>query len=191
VTRLRALLRSERGYTLVEMMTVLGILGTVMAGVTALLVSGTKAEAEMNRRFQAQTQARVALDKLRREVHCATSVTQSGTTATIGGLTHYKTATLAMPSTCPSAGGQTQITWCTITSGSSFQLWRYAGASCSGTGRMVARDVTLETPFRFVAQSTSSLAKLSIRIEVNPRPTQTAATYKLTDDIVLRNSTRT
>jgi prepilin-type N-terminal cleavage/methylation domain-containing protein len=189
--RLRALLGSERGYTLVELLSVMGILGSVMAGVTAMLVSGTKAEHEMNRRFQAQTQARLALDQLRREVHCATGVAESGTTATIGGLTYYSVATLTIPSACPTAAGQTQITWCTVANGSSYRIWRYAGAACSGTGRLVAEHVTLRTPFDFVASSVSSLSKLSIRIEVNVRPTQTQSTYKLTDDIVLRNSTRT
>ena len=168
----------------------MGILGTVMTGVVALLVSGTKAELELNQRFQAQTQARLALDQLRREVHCATGVTQSGTTAVIGGITHYKVAKLTMPATCPTSGGLTEITWCTVGSTQAYQLWRYSGATCSGTGRPVADYVTVETPFYYTASSTSSLAKLGIRIEVNVKPAQTQSTYKLTDDIVLRNSTR-
>jgi type II secretory pathway pseudopilin PulG len=190
--RLGALLRSERGYTIVELLGVMGILGIVMTGVITLLVSGTKAELDMNMRFQAQTQARLALDQLRREVHCATGVTQSGATATIGGVTHYKVAKLTMPATCPTAGGQTEITWCTVASAGSYTLWRYAGGSCSGTGRPVAQYVTLETPFSYIGSSTSSLAKLTIRIEVNVKPTLAASrTYRLADDIVLRNSTRT
>lgn len=188
--RLRALLRSERGYTLIEMMTVMGILGTVMTGVVTLLVSGTKAEIDMNRRFQAQIEGRLALDQLRREVHCATGVTQSGTTAVIGGVTHYKIAKLTMPATCPTSAGQTEITWCTIGSASSYTLWRYVGAACSGTGRPVASSLTVETPFAYSASSTSSLAKLGIRLEVNVKPELPLRTYKLTDDIVLRNSTR-
>ena len=35
------------------------------------MVSGTNAEVDMNRRFQAQTEARLGLDKLRSEVHCS------------------------------------------------------------------------------------------------------------------------
>jgi len=189
--RLRALLRSEGGYTLPELLSVMGILGTVMSGVIALLVSGTKAEMDMNQRFQAQTQARLALDQLRREVHCATGVTQSGTTAVIDGLTHYKVAKLTLPSTCPTAAGQTEITWCTVGAASAYTLWRYAGADCSGTGRPVADFLTVETPFTYSASSTASLAKLGIRLEVNIKPAQPLRTYKLTDDIVLRNSTRT
>lgn len=189
--RLRVLLASERGYTLVELLAVMGILGSIMGGVTALLVSGTKAELDMNQRFQAQTQARLALDQLRREVHCATGVTESGTTAAIDGLAHYSTATLAISTACPTSGGQTQITWCTQPSGGSYRLWRYLGSSCgTGTGRFVAEHVTLQTPFDYVASSAASLAKLSVRIEVNVKPAQAQSTYKLNDDIVLRNSTR-
>ncbi len=53
------LLRDERGYTLTELVTSMAILMTVMGALTALLVSGTNAEVEMNKRFQAQTEARI------------------------------------------------------------------------------------------------------------------------------------
>jgi prepilin-type N-terminal cleavage/methylation domain-containing protein len=180
--RLLAQLRSQRGYTLVELITVMSILGTVMSGVTAMLVSGTKAELEMNQRFQAQAQGRMALDYLRREVHCASSVSPAGPAATV---------TLTMPTGCPTAGGQTQITWCTVANGANrYGLWRYQGAACSGTGRIVADYLTNGTAFAYVASSLESLAKLSVTIHVNLKPANAAATYKLTDDIVLRNSTR-
>jgi prepilin-type N-terminal cleavage/methylation domain-containing protein len=188
--RLRARLACERGYTLVELLTVMGILGVVMTGVITLLVSGMKAETDMNRRFQAQTEGRLALDQLRREVHCATGVTQSGTTAVIAGVTHYKVATLTMPTTCPTSAGATQITWCTTGASPTFQLWRYVNSSCIGTGRRVADYLTVETPFAYTASSVNSLAKLGIRIEVNVKPSLPLRTYKLTDDIVLRNSLR-
>ena len=70
-------MRDERGYTLVEMLTVLVVFGTVMSALLVLLVQGTNAEVDMNNRFQAQQDARVALDKIRREAHCATAVTVS------------------------------------------------------------------------------------------------------------------
>ena len=70
-------MRDERGYTLVEMLTVLVIFGTVMGALLTLLVQGSNAELDMNNRFQAQQDARLALDKLRRETHCASAVTVS------------------------------------------------------------------------------------------------------------------
>jgi Tfp pilus assembly protein PilW len=180
--RLRALFRSQRGYSIVELVTVMGILGTVMGGVTAMMVSGTKAELDMNQRFQAQTEARLALDSLRRDVHCASSATPAGSTTSV---------TLTMPSGCPTAAGQTQLTWCTVANGSNrYGLWRYSGSACSGTGRRIADYLTNATAFSFTAPATGTLAKLGVTIWVNVKPTQVESTYKLTDDIVLRNSIR-
>jgi type II secretory pathway pseudopilin PulG len=180
--RLRALLRSERGHTLIELLTVVGILGTVMTGVTTMLVSGTRAELEMNQRFQAQVQARLALEQLRRDVHCASTVSPVGPAATI---------TLTMPTVCPTSGGQTQITWCTVANGTNrWTLWRYPGSACSGTGKLVADYLTNATAFSYVAPTTASLAKVTVTIWVNIKPAQTQSTYKLTDDVVLRNSRR-
>ncbi len=63
--RIAALLRSERGYSLMELVVSMTILGTVMASLSALLVSATNSEVDMNRRFQAQTEARLGLDMMR------------------------------------------------------------------------------------------------------------------------------
>ena len=68
-------MKDERGYTLIEMLTVLVIFSTVMSALLVLFVQGTNAEFDMNNRFQAQQDARLALDKIRREAHCATAVT--------------------------------------------------------------------------------------------------------------------
>jgi len=45
--------------------------------------------------------------------------------------------------------------------------------------------------FAFTAQSTSSLAFLSVTLPVDSNPSSGQPDYRLTDDIVLRNSTRT
>ena len=63
------LVRDERGYSLVELVIAMSILGSVMTSVSVLLVSATNSEVEMNRRFQAQTEARIGLDpSLRRRL---------------------------------------------------------------------------------------------------------------------------
>ena len=158
------------------------ILGLVMASISVLLVNATNAEVEMNRRFQAQTQARLGFDKLRREVHCATSVAVSGSGTT---------AVLTIPSTCPTSGGLTALTWCSRPNGDRWELWRYEGGSCSGTGRIHAYSLSESALFSYTAQNTSSLAFLSVRIPVNVKGSKAVKTYVLEDNIVLRNSTRT
>jgi Tfp pilus assembly protein PilV len=181
--RLAALLRSERGYSVMELLISMSILGTIMTSLSVLLVSATNSELDMNQRFQAQTQARVGLDRLRREVHCAISVSPSGASSSI---------TLTIPATCPTSGGQTAITWCTVANGTNrWRLWRYPGASCSGaTGRVWADYVTQSSIFTYTAQSTSKLATLNVRLPINVLPADGTLLYTLDDDIVLRNSTR-
>jgi prepilin-type N-terminal cleavage/methylation domain-containing protein len=179
--RLRARLRDERGYSLVELLVSMSILGTVMASVSVLLISATNSEVDMNRRFQAQTEARLGLDRLRREVHCAQSVAISSAGAV---------ATLTIPSTCPTAAGLTAITWCTQPNANRWDLWRFEGSSCSGTGRKWAGSINQGTVFTYTAQSTSSLAYLGVNLPVNVAGSKTISSYVLDDNIVLRNSTR-
>jgi len=171
--------RDERGYTLVEMLTVLVIFGTVMSALMVLFVQGTGAEVDLNNRFQAQQAARLALDKIRREAHCATAVTVSSASS----------VTLNLPSYCPTGNGS--VTWCTVSLGTSrYGLYRKAGATCDSTGVRWADYLTSANVFSYAAQSTTSLAKLSVDFPIDVKPSRTVDTYELKDDIVLRNSTR-
>ena len=172
-------MRDERGYTLVEMLTVLVVFGTVMSALLTLLVQGTNAELDMNNRFRAQQDARVALDKIRREAHCATAVTVSSASS----------VTLSLPSYCPTGNGS--VTWCTVSLGTSrYGLYRKAGAACDSTGVRWADHLTSANVFGYAAQSSTSLAKLSVDFPIDVKPSRTVDTYELKDDIVLRNSTR-
>jgi prepilin-type N-terminal cleavage/methylation domain-containing protein len=171
--------RDERGYTLIEMLTVLVIFGTVMSALMVLFVQGTGAEVDMNNRFQAQQDARLALDKIRRETHCASTVSVSSASS----------VTLSLPSYCPTGNGS--VTWCTVSLGTSrYGLYRKAGATCDSTGVRWADHLTSPNVFSYAAQSTTSLAKLSVDFPINVKPSRTVDTYELKDDIVLLNSTR-
>ncbi len=77
--RLLNRLRDERAYTLVEMITVMLIMSIVMTGISTVFVQGSNAELDMNNRFQAQSNARLALDTLRKDVHCSKWVTNPST----------------------------------------------------------------------------------------------------------------
>lgn len=175
--RIRSILSAEQGYSLVELLTVMAIMGVVMSGVTALLVSGANAEVNMNGRFQAQQGARVAFDKIRREGHCASVATLTGQTK----------ATLTVDAACGS-----QISWCTVAvSGTTrYALYRQSGATCGSSGVKWADYLTSGNVFTYTAQSSQSLAKLSVDLPINLKPTRTSETYELKGDIALRNSTR-
>jgi prepilin-type N-terminal cleavage/methylation domain-containing protein len=181
IKRLRALrVREEAGYTLVEMLTVMMIMTVVFAGITTVFVAGSKAQAEQDRRFQAQVTTRVALDKIRRDIHCANDVTPYSKTA----------VTLKISSGC---GGD--VSWCTAAvSGytSRYRLYRQTGTTCgSATGVRVADFLTSGEVFPSFDHVTGCLCLASLQVDfpVSVKGTSVGA-YELKDTIFLRNSTR-
>jgi len=179
--RLRALrLRGEAGYSLVELLTVMVIMGVVMAGITGVFVSGSKAQAEQDRRFQAQLGARLALDKIRRDIHCANDVTPFAANA----------VTLKLSSGC---GGD--VSWCTsaVTGYTNrYRLYRQVGTSCSAAGGIKVADYLTSAnafPTFLHATGCSCLASLQVDFKVSLKGS-TIDAYELTDTIYLRNSTR-
>jgi len=179
--RLRALrLRGEAGYSLVELLTVMVIMGVVMAGITGVFVSGSKAQAEQDRRFQAQLGTRLALDKIRRDIHCANDVTPFAANA----------VTLKLSSGC---GGD--VSWCTsaVTGYTNrYRLYRQVGTSCSAAGGIKVADYLTSAnafPTFLHATGCSCLASLQVDFKVSLKGS-TIDAYELTDTIYLRNSTR-
>ena len=65
------MLRCQRGYTLAEMLVVAAVVSVIMAGLFSMLSSGTQAYTVGTNRADAQQTARLALDRLIREVRTA------------------------------------------------------------------------------------------------------------------------
>ena len=101
---LRLARRDEGGYSLVELLAVMSIFLIILTALTTLFASGAKAELDVNRRFEAQQNARLALDKLRRELHCSSGITALDGTPLPG--TPVTAIKVTLPSHCPSAAGQ-------------------------------------------------------------------------------------
>jgi len=180
IERVRARLRGEAGYSLVEMLTVMVIMSIVLTGITQIFISGSKAQAEQDNRFQAQLATRIALDKIRKDIHCASDLATGYTTSSI---------TLKLPSGC---GGDTS--WCTVAvTGftSRYKLYRQTGASCGSTGTMIADYLTSAAVFPQYSHAVgcSCLASLRVDFPVSVKGS-TRDQYDLTDTIFLRNSTR-
>lgn len=138
--RLRDRLGSEAGFTLLEMLAVIAILGVVLAGLTQLFTSGANSEIDQSGRVQAQQQTRVALDKMRQEIHCATSVIP-----TSGSSWPTSSVTITLGSYCPTyTSSAPTITWCTVANSTTpvtYTLRRYPGSACSGTGTSWAQNI--------------------------------------------------
>src|SRR5262249_38223721 len=94
LSKARARLGREGGYTLVELVIVMLILGLVMTPLVASFTTGMVQEVDQVRREQAYANARLALQRMRVDIHCATGLAQVEQNA-YGGFT----MTLAEPST--------------------------------------------------------------------------------------------
>jgi prepilin-type N-terminal cleavage/methylation domain-containing protein len=175
MSTLRRLLGCERGYTLFELLVVTVILSVVLGSLTVVFVRAMNSELEMNRRFEAQQEARLAVDKMRREIHCSSAITPTGTSSAI---------TVSLPAQCPTAGGSlTNVVYdMQLVSAGRYQLRR--------AGVRVADYVTAANAFTYTAPATGKLGTLHLDLPVNVRPSQTGQTWRLVADIVLRNTTR-
>ena len=192
-----ARLRGERGFTLIELLVTMSILGIVLGSLTTILVSGSKAELDMNRRFQAQQNVRLALSKVRGDVHTACNA------AVISGteldLYNYD---LASASCSPTVS----LTWCVTATSPTMStarraLYRVApGTDCSSptSGQLYADQLlptsaapptifTLNTPAVGSGQRPS--VAIDLRAGANPNTTATDV-YELSDTLVLRNGAR-
>jgi prepilin-type N-terminal cleavage/methylation domain-containing protein len=184
IERVRSRLRGEVGYSLVEMLTVMVIMGIVLAGITDIFVSGSKAQTEQDNRFQAQLTTRIALDKIRRDIHCATTIqnyTTSFATMKISGCT----------------GGD--VSWCTAAvSGysSRYRLYRQLGTSCAAnTGTMYADYLTTGAvfptdPTTAYTAGCGCLEALAVDFKISNKGSAVIDAYELSDSIYLRNSAR-
>jgi prepilin-type N-terminal cleavage/methylation domain-containing protein len=181
---------NERGYTLIELLVTMVILTIVMTGLTTVFLSGSNAEAQLNNSFQAQLQARTALDRLRYDIHCA-SAAQAQTISTYPGI---KLSVGNCYSSTPT------ISWCAVqvtASPARYQLYRSTATSStctsSDTSRLLIADyLTSSSIFTTSTIPRYSLQTVGVNITVstNNKSKTTGELYKLTDSIAARASTR-
>jgi prepilin-type N-terminal cleavage/methylation domain-containing protein len=185
VPRNKLMLRNERGYTLVELLTVMVMLGLVMTGIISLYLSGVNAQGNMGATFSAQTSLHVGMDNLRADVHLACSQTAQSATS----------VTLSLPvSSQGGCDGTNLVTWCTRGSGSVYGLYRVVGSTCTG-GSKYADFITGGSIFTYTAQNSPSgsnaLPRLHVDVTVNTTPAKTLTRYHVVDDLVFSNGLRT
>jgi type II secretory pathway pseudopilin PulG len=167
------------------MLVVLAILGTVLGALAGVFSSALRAEVDMNQRFQAQQNGRLALDKLRRELHCAkqTFVAPGGSAATVVSAVNSNTAFCR--------AGQT--TWCALPiagAATRYALYRKPGATCDATGVRMADFLTTNAVFQLVAPVTGSRGRVAVTLSVDLDSRNATRRYRLYDEITMRGSVR-
>ena len=195
-------LEDQSGYSLIELLIVVSILTVILGGVVALFVQGLNSESDQNRRFQAQQDARLAMDKMRREIHAACTI--SGASSSYN--TALSTVTLYF-STDNCASGANSVTWCTTGSAGRYGLYRVAGTSCTSPTNKIADYLTSGTIFTYLPPNShvttlnggaggivtqdgsSTLPRLHIDLTTQLRSGMVDA-YRLADDIAFRNGPR-
>lgn len=180
-------LRGEHGFSLVEMVTVMAIMSVVLTGLVSLFVQGSNSQIDLNRRFEAQQTARLALDRMRREIHCSKGA------STIGGTGERSAVTLRLAGHCKTAVGgvDTDVTWCTAAAGTNrWALYRQPGSTCGTSGVKWGDYLTASEIFDYQTQSAEQLGHLRVRFPVDLKVGDATPTYTLCDVIVLRNSLR-
>jgi prepilin-type N-terminal cleavage/methylation domain-containing protein len=181
---------NERGYSLVELLVTMVILSVVVGGLSTVFISGSSAQVRLDERFRAQQSSRLALDRLRVDIHCATAA-QAQTINTYPGIKLNETSCYPTTPT---------VSYCVIQTSASplrYGLYRATGTgatdctSSDTTRVLIADSLTSTSVFTTAAIPQYSLQTVGVDIKVGVDSASTTKNaYELTDSIVARNSTR-
>jgi len=178
----------EQGYSLIELLVTMVILVIVLGSLTTVFISGSSAEAGLNNRFQAQQNARMGLDRIRTDIHCATAA-QAQTINTYPGL---KLAVANCYAATPT------VSWCAVVVTASVRYALYRSTTTGGTtctssdaNRVLIADyLTTSSAFTTATIQQFTLQRVAVDFKVSVNQTTTKDVYELTDSIVARNATR-
>jgi hypothetical protein len=216
VSRVRVKFGSESGFTLIELIVTMGLLLLVFTTITDAFISGTHAETNADTRIQVQTDARLALSRMRDDLHCAIAA-PAVQANTAGG---YSLALTEIPSQCKTVGASSAtpwIEWCTVPIGSTgtYALYRNVvpGQTTNCDPNHASFELTdIMSPTDGWPTNTQAgcaancngnlwpdprgcptghnfLTTRGVQIAVNPDPTVSPSQlYELDDNIALRNS---
>lgn len=173
--------------TLVELLTSMTILAFVLTGILAMFTSGLHAEVDMNQRFQAQQNARLALTSMRNDIGSACSV--SVPSANAGAVLQL--------GQCQKGVLKHTIYWCAASSNGAapFNLYRQTDSTCaSATGTREASSLkcagtsTCTAPVFQHTASSGQFPMVTVTLPVEANLTNSHGLYTLQDTIMARNA---
>ena len=112
---------------------------------------------------------------MRREIHCSSGV----------AVTSAASITVSVPKQCPTGNGTSTIT--VVFDTSLVSTNRY---SLRRAGVQIADYLTSGNVFSYAVPSVTTLGKLHLDIPVNANPNEGWKTWRLSTDVVLRNTQR-
>ncbi len=130
--------KRQEGQSLVELIVAMAILGIVLAPLVSSFTTGMRQEVDQLRREQAYANARLALQRMRLDIHCSGGITSVDQNAA-GGFTLTLTENPMgqegwCPGVIPSTDSSNGVQWCTVPDGGSptrFTLYRFLGVDAS------------------------------------------------------------
>jgi Tfp pilus assembly protein PilW len=181
VPKLRRRLTFESGMTVIELIVAMSILLITLGAIVDAFASATKAESDQVARADAQENARLALETMRRDIHCATG----SDTSVVGKLT------LTEPTLpCAQGAAVATITWCTTATAGHYVLRRSPTASCNSASVPKADFLATNAVWSDAACVTGSGKAKAVAVDLQVSVTghsTLAKTYRLLDAITLRN----
>lgn len=191
----------QAGYTLIETLVAMSLLVIVIGAIADGFTNASKTQTDQTARANDQEAARTALDRLRRDIHCASagSVTPGVPT---GGYTLNLTVN---PGQCVAvtagaqagAGGSSGVQWCTVPINGAtnrYAMYRTVVSACDAADAVFQVDYVTQPDVWDVVcgANNSNLETVTVDLAVNRDiTTRPDRTYGLTDQISLRNDTPT
>ena len=162
--KLRSRLTGEAGFSLIELVVVMAIMMVVLVAITGSFSSASSSEVNVSKRQQAQADARLGLDRMRQDIHCAYYVQSVSQNLDSNGdpVPGFSLSLTELSSQCQSLGagsgsnscGQGTddscvfLQWCTVPvpgDPGTFALYR-ANTTCnSSSGKLIADIVEPRT----------------------------------------------
>jgi prepilin-type N-terminal cleavage/methylation domain-containing protein len=190
----------QAGYTLIETLVAMTLLVIVIGALADGFTNASKTQTDQTARANDQEAARTALERLRRDIHCASAALVTPGVPT-GGYTLNLTVNPGQCLAVTAGGGagvgvgSSGVQWCTVPINGStnrYALYRTIVHSCDAADAVFQVDYITQPNVWTVlcGANQSNLETVTIDLSVNRDiVTRPDRTYRLTDRIALRNDT--
>ena len=193
---------AQNGYTLVEVLVVMTLLGVVMGALADGFASASKTEADQTARASNQETAREVLQRMRKDIHCASGAKAQPTLDALGVPTGtgYTLQLSVSQGQCLGVTNESNgVQWCSSSVGGSstrYAVYRTISGDCSAADALFEVDhvtnygaITGGNIWSLAPCSSGRLQAVTVNMPVNEQPvTQPARTYDLTDTVAMRNA---